>query len=243
MGTRNLRKIFSFTSYVSWGKQQIGVCMKDLECVWNVMAHAETRFGLSAKRTSPFKSSGASVQSTAGSRGVRISGSNAGYIKFRGSVKRCEGDWLPTPFASYPFTSPPVRHRVPSGFNLTLLNFLFDCDNSRIYRGWHMKQFGDRIWTAVHQSIIQTCRRCEIMRFCKINWKQNCHLTLDTFLKYNMYFEPHKIYQNIRSLFRYLKTKSSCFVCWRFSVEIPARWPDIQAGFCSLMFLWLCLIV
>jgi len=39
---------------------------------------AETRFGLSAKRTSPFISAGASVQSAAGSRGVRISGSNAG---------------------------------------------------------------------------------------------------------------------------------------------------------------------
>ena len=38
---------------------------------------AETRFRLSAKRTSPFKSAGASVQSTTGSRGVRISGSNA----------------------------------------------------------------------------------------------------------------------------------------------------------------------
>ena len=31
---------------------------------------AETRFRLSPKRTSPFKSVGASVQSTAGSRGV-----------------------------------------------------------------------------------------------------------------------------------------------------------------------------
>ena len=29
---------------------------------------------------------GASVQSTAGSRGVRVSGSNAGYTMFRGSV-------------------------------------------------------------------------------------------------------------------------------------------------------------
>ena len=48
---------------------------------------AETRFRLSAKRSSPFKSAGALVQSTAGSRGVRISGSNAGYITFRGSVK------------------------------------------------------------------------------------------------------------------------------------------------------------
>jgi len=77
---------------------------------------AETRFRLSAKRTSPCKSAGASVQSTAGSRGVRISDSNAGYIKFRGS----EGYWLPTPFASFPFTSPPVRHRVLSRFNWTL---------------------------------------------------------------------------------------------------------------------------
>ena len=38
----------------------------------------ETRFRLSPKQTSPFKSVGASVQSTAGSRGVRISLSNAG---------------------------------------------------------------------------------------------------------------------------------------------------------------------
>jgi len=46
---------------------------------------AETRFGLSTKRTSPFKLAGASVQSNTGSRGVRISGnngSNAGYTMF-----------------------------------------------------------------------------------------------------------------------------------------------------------------
>ena len=56
----------------------------------------ETRFRLSAKRKSPFKSAGASVQSTTGSRGVRISGSNAGYTVFRGSVKG----------TGYPFHSP-----------------------------------------------------------------------------------------------------------------------------------------
>ena len=43
---------------------------------------AETRFSLSAKRTSPFKLAGASVQSTTGSRRVRISGSRAGYTMF-----------------------------------------------------------------------------------------------------------------------------------------------------------------
>ena len=57
---------------------------------------AETRFRLSAKRKSPFKLAGASVQSTTGSRGVRISGSNAGYTMFRGSVKG----------TGYPFHSP-----------------------------------------------------------------------------------------------------------------------------------------
>ena len=76
---------------------------------------AETRFHLSPKRTSPFKSVGASVQLTTGSRGVRISssnGSNAGQTTFRGKVGLY---WLPTPFACFPFTSPPVGHRVPSG--------------------------------------------------------------------------------------------------------------------------------
>jgi len=83
------------------------------------MAHAQkSDFGLSAKRTSPFKSAGDSVQSTTGSRGVRISGSNAGYTMFRGSVK---STGYP-PFASFLFTSPPVRHRVPSHFNWTLPN-------------------------------------------------------------------------------------------------------------------------
>jgi len=81
---------------------------------------AETRFGLSAERMSPFKLAGASVQSTTGSRRVRISGSNgcnAGYTMFRGRV---QDYWLPTPPACFPFTSPTVRHRVPSGFNCRL---------------------------------------------------------------------------------------------------------------------------
>ena len=42
------------------------------------VTRAETRFRLSPKRTSPFKSAGESVQSTAGSRVVRICLSNAG---------------------------------------------------------------------------------------------------------------------------------------------------------------------
>jgi hypothetical protein len=48
---------------------------------------AETRLRLSPKRTSPFKSERASVQSTAGSRGVRISLSNAVYTTFGDGVR------------------------------------------------------------------------------------------------------------------------------------------------------------
>ena len=48
---------------------------------------AETRFRLSPKRTSPFKSVGESVQSTAGSRGVSITSSNAGYTTFGSGVR------------------------------------------------------------------------------------------------------------------------------------------------------------
>ena len=59
-----------------------------VEASWNVMAHKQkSDFVCRAKRTSPFKSAVASVQSTAGSRGVRISGSSVGYTMFRGSVK------------------------------------------------------------------------------------------------------------------------------------------------------------
>jgi hypothetical protein len=45
---------------------------------------------------------------------VRISGSNAGYTMFRGSVKSTE-----YPFHSlvFPLVPLPVRHRVPSYFN------------------------------------------------------------------------------------------------------------------------------
>ena len=67
----------------------------------------ETIFRLSAKQTSPFKSAGASAQSTTGSRSVRISGSNAGHNMFRGSVKST-GYPVHSPFSlSLPFRASP----------------------------------------------------------------------------------------------------------------------------------------
>jgi len=63
--------------------------------------HALTRFRISAKRTSPFKSArwGRQFSRLLRSRGVRISGSNAGYTMLRGSVKGT-GYPLHSPFSS-----------------------------------------------------------------------------------------------------------------------------------------------
>ena len=89
--------------------------------VSNVMAHAQKpEFVLQRNGRVHLIGGGRSVQSTTGSRGVRISGSNAsnaGYIMFWGKV---QDYWLPTPLACFLFTSLPVRHRVPSGFNWAL---------------------------------------------------------------------------------------------------------------------------
>ena len=76
---------------------------------------AEIRFRLSAKRTNPFKSAGASVQSTTGSRGVCISGSNGGYTMFRGSVKST-GYPLHSPVSpSLPLPCVTVCHHISTG--------------------------------------------------------------------------------------------------------------------------------
>ena len=73
---------------------------------------AETRFRLSAKRTSPFKSAGASVQSTTGSLSVRISGSNAGYTKFRGSGKSTGYTLHPPVSPSLPLPCVTMCHHI-----------------------------------------------------------------------------------------------------------------------------------
>jgi len=89
----------------------------------------ETRIRLSAKRTSPFKSAGASVQSTTSSRGVRISGSNAGYTMFRGSVKS-NGYPLHSPVSpSLPLLCVTVCHHISIG-----LYSLHGCKSSAIHR-------------------------------------------------------------------------------------------------------------
>ena len=90
-----------------------------LEASSNAMAHAQKPdFVFRRNGRVHLKQRWASVQSTTGSRGVRISCSNAGYTMLRGSVK---GTGYPLHSPVSPFTSPPpVGHRVPSHFNCSL---------------------------------------------------------------------------------------------------------------------------
>jgi hypothetical protein len=85
---------------------------------------AETRFRLSAKRASPFKSAGASVQLNTGNRGVRISGSNAGHTMFRGGVKS----------TGYPLHSP-----VSSSLSLSCVTVCY-----HISTGLYMQDYRER---------------------------------------------------------------------------------------------------
>jgi hypothetical protein len=116
-----------FTVYLLW-MGPFSLCRGQLKCDGT---RAETRFRLSTKRTSLFKSVGASVQSTTGSRGVRISGSNGNnvrYTMFRGSVKGT-GYQLRSPGSpSLPLECVNVCHHISTG-----VYFLFS--NSRSYDG------------------------------------------------------------------------------------------------------------
>jgi len=89
------------------------------DCIWNVTAHAQKpEFIFCVKWMSPFKLGGASVQSTASSRGVRISSDNARYTMFLGSVKST-GYPLHSPVSpSLPLPCDTVCHHISTGLYL-----------------------------------------------------------------------------------------------------------------------------
>jgi hypothetical protein len=79
---------------------------------------AETRFRLSTKRTSAFKSAGG--VSSVDYWQASCTHQPAGFVLL---VQACvlqsrDVSWLPATFYCFPFTSPPVRHRAPSHFQL-----------------------------------------------------------------------------------------------------------------------------
>ena len=98
-----------------------------VDCVWNVMAHAQKPdFVFQRNGRVHLKKPGALVQSTTGSRGVHISGSNARYTMFRGSV-RSTGYSLHSPVN--PSLPPPcvtVCHHISTGcFTFYTILYIF----------------------------------------------------------------------------------------------------------------------
>jgi len=81
------------------------------------MAHAQkSDFVFRRNGRAHLNRQGASVQSTTGIRGVRISGSNAGYTMFRGSVKG----------TGYPLHSPDSSLLLPSRASPCAITFQLD---------------------------------------------------------------------------------------------------------------------
>ena len=87
-----------------------------VDCVWNVMTHAQKPyFDFRRNGRIHLNRHGASVQSTTGSRGVRISGSNAGYTMFRGSMKGTGYPLHSTVSPSPPLPCVTVCHHISNG--------------------------------------------------------------------------------------------------------------------------------
>ena len=121
---------------------------------------AEIRFRLSAKWTSPFKSAGASAQSTTGSRVLSINDSNAGYTMFRGSVKRT-GYPLHSPASpSLPLLSVTVCHHI----NWTLPYFCV-CIITWLVYAWNISSV-----TAELRDVAVFCNCC----LTKCVWHKKC---------------------------------------------------------------------
>ena len=87
-----------------------------VDCVRNVMAHAQKPdFVIRRNGLVHLNRRGASVLSVTGSRAVRISGSNAGYTMFRGSVRVLATHSI----RQFPLRFPcvTVRHHISTGLN------------------------------------------------------------------------------------------------------------------------------
>jgi len=97
------------------------------------MAHAQkSDFIFRGKGRVQLKSAGESVQETTGSRGVRVSGSNARYIQFRGSVKGT-GYPLHSPVSpSLPLPYVTVFHNISTGLYFVVLRLQICRETFRI---------------------------------------------------------------------------------------------------------------
>jgi len=151
---------------------------------------AETRFRLSAKRTSPFKSARESVQSTTGSRGVRISGNNDGYTMFRGSVKG----------TGYPLHSP-VSPSLPP--RATPCAIIFQLE----FKFFSSVVLANRVYEGVgREGGYKRSYYCRIVLILRFFWRgRDINQKLSPFCLFKVLFYQSAIYSPTNALVRCLK--------------------------------------
>ena len=143
-----------------------------------------------------------SVKSTTGSRGVRISGSNAGYTMFRGSVKST-GYPLHSPVSpSFHLPCVTVCHHISTGLYIEVMRLRWSRGsvlafgtqvrgfapgrNRRIFRAKKIlstPSFGGEVKPSVPCRSFTACKRSLIVR-CKSAFRQNSR----TFLAHSFTF-------------------------------------------------------
>jgi len=131
------------------------------------MAHAQKPdFAFRRNGRVHLKRRGTSVQSTAGSRGVRISGNNAGYTMFRGSVKGT-GYPLHSPVSpSLPLRCVTVCHHISTGaYQICLPPHLHFFVTDLRHKSWKWISVlfypgKNKIFVITHSSHVRICWFC-----------------------------------------------------------------------------------
>ena len=104
---------------MGWAWDEADVVCFSVKTSWNVMVHAQ-------KTDFVFQPNGRVHLNRRGRQFSRLLAAEmcaSAVVMLDTPCPRWrEGYWPLTPFSSFPFTSPPVRHRVPSHFSWSLLH-------------------------------------------------------------------------------------------------------------------------
>ena len=157
----------------------VSLSLKTLvDCVWNAMAHAQ-------KPDFVFRRNGRvhlNLQGRQFSRQLAAKVCASAVVMLDTPRSEVVWEyWLPSPIASFPFTSPPVRHHVPSRFNWTLPRFYtlaYERNDFRRKTLLDMKMcvlisFTTSVWNISHsnKNSARYCQKCYPLAGSDLKWR------------------------------------------------------------------------
>jgi hypothetical protein len=111
-------------------------------------------------------------------------------------LQSCDAYWLPTPFSCFPFTSPPLRQRVPSHFNWTLLllRFCLVTSKQQNKQNLHENFFSISTHTHTHRFSYGTLITVNkfINAFFRLRMDDMLNYTVKTAVKFKKFSVAHK---------------------------------------------------